>query len=409
MRKYVIHGMKLVYGFLILSGFYCLVYSMILRQSQTAFLYSLLFLPVLLACSIAMRKAGSVVKYVCFAIVILAVMVMIYRALHFSVMDINIGLVVTVFSVFWYFHARASRQKCWLESPTYWFLLFFIIVCIAGRYYEDLFLVKLSCFAAGYTYLLVNIVRNDDEMKGIFRDFSSMNRLPVQRMKRNNNRIMLVLSGITAAAMAAAPYLKLDQLIIWLTKLARKLLIFVFSFFQSGNTETVEIPANEKMDLMFPEVPEQDSIFMKILDMILEYVGEILVGILLLAAAYLIVKRLIQLYRQFNQGLDENGDMVEDLRVTTKTTERVKEQQEKENLFFNMSPAARIRKHFKGQIQKAYRMKGEEIRKSGTPEELEQQLTMSPEDKLRFHSYYEKARYSHETCTREEMQEMLKL
>lgn len=408
MKKYVIYSMRILYGFLSISVMYCLFYDLSTKNGQGAFKFSLILLPVIVLCSMGIKICEKAIQYFLLCAFIIAAVYIGIKSMGFLSFDKIVMLVFCSLIILWYFISRATRSVCWLEKPTYWGLIIYLIACIYGSYFKVDFMIRFAAFAAGCSYLIIQIYTNDLNMDDFILDYSNLERLPVQRMRQNNNRMVWIISGITSAAMIAAPYLKVDQLIMNFLRVLRAIAAWILGFLSSKEPEQImEMAAPErKMDMGLLPIEETDSLFMKILDMILEIASWILFFALIGALLYVVLKKIMQLYQQFNERTEENGDLVENLKAV-KTEEKVQlNERIRENLFFNMSPNARIRKFYRKRVQKDNK---EEIRFSWTPQQLEQAVTLSEEKKEKFHAYYEKARYSNEDCTKEEMQDMLGL
>lgn len=408
MRKSIVTVFRILYGFFILSVVYCMAYVPITKNVGTAFYHSLLLIPVLIVCFIGKKKTKSVVQYLGICAVMIAALYFGIGALGFSLLDTIILLIFCVYAVFSYFLSRAGRRAGTLDTPSYWALALHAGACIYGSYFQSDAMVKVAALAAGFTYMAVDLHTNDLMIGAFLQDYSNLERLPVHRLKQNNSRMLSIQSGITAAAMIAAPFMKLDQVLIKAGILLRDFLRWFISLLPVSEGEQIMEPMGGQGEsgFGFGEVEGEQSLLMKILDMLLEIVGWIVLIAVIAGILYLVIKRVLQLYQQFNERVEENGDLVENLMVSQKGQDKVRmNRKDRENLFLNFSPEARIRKHYKKRVQKENK---EEIRSSWTPQQLEQAVSLSKEQKDKFHRYYEKARYSNETCTKEEMQDMIR-
>lgn len=408
MRKYLVDGAKWLYAFFILSVGYCMIQDIVSFHEKIVFRYSLLFLPVLIGCSVAVKKVKHVIQYFLIAAILLG---LVYVGSNLSAADsINRVILMTfsVFAVFAYFAGRAAKKICWLENPHYLILPYYLLVCFYGGYFQKDFLIRLCALAAGFSYLIVELCTNEGEMGNFIQDYANLERLPVQRMQQNNNRMFWGQAFVKAGVMAAAPYLKVDELVYRIAKLLRSLLVFLLSLLGRASEEQIMEQGfhQEKMDMGFPPIEEKESWLMQLIEKILEIAGWIVFWAVMAAFLYLIIRKLMQLYQQFNERTEENGDIVENL-MSLKTEDKVRlKERRKDNLFFNLSPEAKIRKHYRKKVLKENRS---EIRNSWTPQQLEEAVNLSLEQKAKFHYYYEKARYSKDGCTKEEAQEMTEI
>ena len=159
---------------------------------------------------------------------------------------------------------------------------------------------------------------------------------------------------------------------------------------------------------MLPPVQQGETpLLVEIIYRFFNVLGWILgVGFILLLL-WILVKRLYFLYQNFNVRTEENGDRVERLTIPfVSEKEKKLSRENKEHLFWDTSPDARIRKHYKKRVKQAW---GKEIPYWYTPSQLEEELTMEEEEIERFHVLYEKARYGKKECSRNELEEMLKI
>lgn len=409
MRKAGIRLMEILHGFFIFSVLYCAIYVQLTDQLLPVFERSLLFLLVILICSLSVDKGVKFYLYVLISVAMCIGVFFTMRTLTGSVFHSVLMVVLALVIIGNYFFAKATDKKCWIENPIYPALFYYILVCFYANYFHSDFLVKFVCLAAGCHFLMVNVHSNYVHMGLFMRDYEKLERLPVSRMNRNNRRMMWIQSVIVSLVMIVAPYLKLDAIIRNLGILFRKILVWIL-------THIGQEPVEEEMEQMIPQqsapfkveaIANEENLFFKILDVLMEILGWVIIlGLLFLLLRFLI-KKFLEMYNQFNIRTEDNGDVVENLIADSQTIDRAYQVREKrENLFMNWSPDARIRKHYKKRILKDHT---EEIRKSWTPEQLEEAVTLQGEKKERFHVLYEKARYAQESCSREEAQEMTEL
>ncbi len=59
MRKYLVDGAKWLYAFFILTVGYCMIQDIVSFHGAIIFRYSLLFLPVLIGCSVSVKKVEA--------------------------------------------------------------------------------------------------------------------------------------------------------------------------------------------------------------------------------------------------------------------------------------------------------------------------------------------------------------
>lgn len=404
MRKHAIKGLEIFHGALLLSCMFCLLGQELTHEGGLLAVKSILLLPAVAVFSLLVRRVAHLWQY------LLAVVLVLAGAVSFvGKGNIRIWMGVCIFiAAFSFFIGRAGKQKCWLEVPAYPWLLFYLGMYLLGNKFNSGFLVQYASAGAGIYFLICNFHTNLMEVEEFVRTHSSLERLPVKRMGRINQIMMWLVSGITAAAMFAAPYLGIDRLIRQAGQILKAVVVWFFGLFPSGVQEEI-VQGTEKQAAMqmVPQAAKALAWWVVLLYKILDILGWLLALAMILGLLYLILRKIYGWYRQFYQTTEENGDRIERL-LAAPLAERKKglEKKKKENLFWDRSPNARIRKHYKRTIlQKT----SKSPLPGWTPAQIEEGLGLSEEDREAFHQYYEKARYGPESCTREEVQKMQKI
>lgn len=404
MRKYAEKGLEILHGFLLLSMLYCVFAIWLKNPAGASFVKSLIFLPVIAVFSVTTEKIRHFWQFFLLAVGTEAIAILLAGSLWEKVI---MGVCVAV-AIVSYFAARAKESPCWLEVPAYPWLLVYIVVSILGKQLDSEFLVRYACFSAGSYFLIYNFYTNLVEMDAFVQLHSSLNRLPVKRLGRVNQGMMWLFSGIIAAAMFAAPFLKIDELIRQLGLLCKNIFLWLVSLISSGPSEQ-DVTYNPPMEAPGEMLAglAQDEKDMTFLLKLLNILAVVLAAAAIIFLVWLLAKKLYNMYLHFNDHTEENGDKIEHLDVEQyETTEKRQRKEKKENLFWDLSANARIRKHYMKKVRKGL---GEPPKKYWTPKQMEEQIEVAEEDRKNFHEYYEKARYAEKECSREEMQQMLKI
>ncbi|NCB92143.1 MAG: hypothetical protein EOM40_06170 [Clostridia bacterium] len=402
MRKYTIKLLEILHGSVLLSVIYCTIMQQVTHQEAAAFYRSLYLVLVVGAFSILVKKVSHFWQFL--------VSVVICIAGTWIVIPQGYGRVWMIFAVlvaaFSFFVARASKNTCWLNEPEYPWLIVFLLVYVAGDRFESDFLIQYASIGAGVYYLICNFHTNLIQVDIFMETHSKLERLPGKRLGKINQIMMWTLSGITAIAMFAAPYLGIRELLRKLGHALRVAISWLLSLIPSGVPEEPTEPMMQTQNALSGVLKEPNA-FWKILYMIMDILGWIFAIGLVLLFVFMILKTIYGWYRRFNEKIEENGDKIERIFVPP-AAEKKRElaRGKKENLFWNRSNDARIRKHYKKKVQKDLQ---EHPDPSWTPEEIEKSIELNNEDKTKFHEYYEKARYGNENCTKEEMESMLSI
>ena len=133
-----------------------------------------------------------------------------------------------------------------------------------------------------------------------------------------------------------------------------------------------------------------------------------MIGIgLVLACIFLIVRALYRLYLRFNEKTEENGDKIERL-LPPPAAEKKKNlnRKKKEHLFWDRSADGRIRKHYRKKVLEKLK---ESPDAAWTPAQTASQMELEDAEEKAFAQIYEKARYAETSCTKEEMEQMLRV
>lgn len=401
MRKYLMKGLEIFHGFLVLSVIYCFIMQQISSEKTAVFAISLIFIPVVGVLSVGVEKVKHFWQY--FVIAAAAVIISAAAAGDGS-FRIVMGLCAG-FAALSYFAARAGKRGCWLDTPAYYMFILYFAIYLFAQYFSKPLLARYAAFGAGLYYLVCNVYINWTQMDEFVRTHRNLERLPVRRLGKINGWMLWLQSGVIAAAMCAAPFLGIDEIIRYLGRALRWLIAALLRILPSGGEEELVEEAAESAQMMLPASGEEPSEFLMLLYKILDFLGWVIFIAIVLAAIWTILKKIYGMYRQFNDHTEENGDRIERL-IAPPSEEKKKRlnRREKENLFWDRSPNGRIRKFYKKRVWKDIKEPPEPF---WTPRQLEEEVVMSGEEKEKFHFYYEKARYGKEKCTREEMQDMM--
>ena len=403
MRKYILKGLEIGNGFLLLSAFYCCIMQQVLPKDQPNFYRSLLLIPFVGILSVTVNKVKHFWQYLLIAAVS-GTLVCLTVPTGLS----RIWMILCVLTAgFSYFAARAGKRECWLDQPAYPWLIVYFLMYLLGNHFHREFLIRYASLGAGIYFLICNFYTNMTEIDEFVKIHSTLERLPVKRLGKINSWMMWLQSGLIACAMFVTPYLGIDQLIRQAGRALRNLLSFLLGLLPTGGQEEMMQQARENMMEMMMQEPHEVSAFMQLLYKILDIIGWLFALLLVLLFIRMIIKKIYEMYRQFNSHTEENGDRIERLiAAPSAEKKRTLDKQMKENLFWDRSPAGRIRKIYKKRILRELKNPPKPYM---TPLEIEKDMEMPGEQKELFHHFYEKARYGKEGCTKDDLQAMMKL
>lgn len=402
MKKWPLRIINYLTGFLILSSIHCTVVAMALAQDRGTFTSSLVYLPAIILLSETCKRTKHFWQYILFAIIPVVILYLAGRSEYERKLSVILGFAAIAF----YFYARAMKTDCLLDTPGYHFLGIYLIMYFLERQYPSKLLEHYAILGAGVCILLCMYKTNFDEMLQVFDVNEKLERFPEKRLLKNNLFMMAIQTVIVIIGMIAALFTGIDGAIDKIGDLLRRLIIWILTLLESEPEQGLYEEIEKDKELLIFEVGEK-SAFMEFLLKLLDILSVVLVAAIVLYVLYCIIKKMYQLYLDFDLNAAENGDEIEKIyTVQTKEEKRQIKKKKTERLFWDRSPNARIRKFYKKRVLKDLK----EIPASYlTPEEIEKNVSMSADDKKLFHNYYEKARYGNVACTKEEMEKYLNI
>ena len=403
MRKYAIKALEILHGAILLAG----IYSIVMEQITDSVWILARGLYLLLPCAVLALAAEKARKFWQFFFAALLMGIGGYAAGGTGAGGVWMCLLVAV-AAFSFFVARANRTACWLAQPAYPWLILFLILYFAGGYFESEFLKNYAVLGAGCYFILCNFYVNLTEMELFVQTHASLERLPVKKLGRTNQLMMWFLSGFTVIIMLVSPFVGMDHILTAIGRIFRDLLRWLLSLIPQGGSQDFAQQQAVSQQMMMSGELEETPRWLEIIYQILDILGFLILLCMILGVVFLFLRKLYQIYCRFYRETEENGDKIERLIAPPASESRKRVgNRHTERLFWDFSPNARVRKYYKKQIGKAYQ--GREIPVQKTPRQLEEALDLDRENTEVLHRCYEKARYSRQSCTREEMQEVLKI
>lgn len=403
MRKQGIRFLEILHSFLLISGIYQALALLIEVYDTTFFIHSFFLLPVVAVFSLSVWRVKHFWQF--FGLVILGeagVWLVTKEGFERIWMVICVAVVAVL-----YFMARAAKKTCWLEQPFYPWLLFYLVFYLMGYRIDNELAMYLASVSAGVYFLVCNFHTNLCEVDTFVRTHSNLERFPSKRIGRINQWMMWSISGLTAIAMMFAPFLKIEEVIRRIGRGIRNAVSWLLHLLPEGGIEAGTAGKEAAQQLPPMEPVKDPSLFLEILYKLMDILGWVFALGLVLWGVRWALRRIFYWYRQFHTVVEENGDRIERLEAIP-GGERKKnlEKAEKEHLFWDRSPNARIRKHYKKRVLRDWKRTP---KAEMTPKAILEETTLSQEEQTCFLQYYEKARYGKEQCSKEEVNEMLKI
>lgn len=405
MRRYVIKALEIVNGSLLLMALYCSIAILGGEVRSDTGLRSLIWLPMIASYSVLSRKLSKLWQYIGLTILWLIAGYHLSSRFYLQIAAC-VGVLVAAWS---YFRARTEDDTCWLDEPRYPWLVVFLITYLLAVYQDCSWLQTAAVVYAGCYFLVYNYYTNLTQMEAFVKRYANLERLPVDRMGKINQGMLGILSGATVAAMCIFPFLKMDELLVTAGEYLRRLIVWIVGLLFSGGGETENTATqtvSREMEQVLPQA-ESTGLFWIILYKILEVLSWIALIGFILVLLWLLLKKLYTFYCKFHEHTEENGDQIERLIAEPSRQEKKRlGKKEERALFWDRSNGGKIRKHYKRRVLKDRK---EPPGEAWTPEQIEKHLSVSEKHRPYFHTCYEKARYSNEECSREELQKMLEI
>lgn len=302
-----------------------------------------------------------------------------------------------------------SESKGLLDSPSagflgYFVLLFFVAALLKQSKLQDLIYWITFVWLADFLIYI-----NLKSLNSYLYSRRAIANLPGKQIISTNRALMIVFSVLALVLMLVIPLIPLDHIVSSIGIAIRDFLRWFFSHFSSEEQAVVETVAESLAPsgqaTMLGEVKPTPAWLKMLYDILFAVIAFAVSAAALVGIGYAI----LLLVHRFYKPTAATGDMQEFINEETESSfiQDVKKK-ETESFFSQLfHPNATIRKYFKKQIQKgnaANKNHSTLIPSSLTPEELEKYAGLPDEERTKLlHTLYEKARYSKEGCTKEDV------
>jgi hypothetical protein len=369
-------------------------------------LYVCILLPAPFLSYIIKRRTGHVWSFLLLHLLLIAAYAYTISNLYLKIAFLSY-LVILTFVTYYKKNKLPYRKN---TDPLYLLLLLTIYLgCYSTRYQTGMQL----CFALGIVSILLYLINQYLlNLDSFVYEHSDIKNVPYPQIRNSNNVLVTFLYGLILFVMLIFSRLPLRNYLETLAKLFLRMMRFLVSLIHIN-------PPEDLPDLILPpeeipmDIPEQDpSYLIELIIKILTWLANIVAFAVILVFIIYIVYRI---YKYFYLQNRETVDKIEFISPFGKK-ERVKRvsRQKQQSKKFGHTNNAMIRKLFYKAVSS--NISGHaELAKRLTPSELseyaivkaENEETAAPEiNKKRqlLTTYYEKARYSKEECSKEEVQ-----
>lgn len=317
-------------------------------------------------------------------------------------------VIATVFICCFYFVSRVQDKESWMVQPHYLCLIIFFILYIIGLYL-DREEIRQFIYQTAFLYLICYAVYVNQKN---FERYIELNgdtaNFPFQQMRMVNTVMLVLFVVILSLVMLLFPSSGLDRILLQIGALFLSFLRFLVSMFASDSVSQGSVvpeteAANVAEDRNNAGVSEVQS-HSQWLDLISNILTWSIVIVAFLAMIGGALYGTYRLYKAFDRTISENGDKTEYLPSKTEAQWSFfgGEQSlfKKKKLWMNFSLTASIRKLWIKGLRSHER---ENIASYLTPEELHNATKWESREA---HDLYEKARYSRDEVTREDLDQM---
>lgn len=286
----------------------------------------------------------------------------------------------------------------------YFALLFFVAALLKKNALQDL--IYWITFAWLANFLIYTNLRS---LNSYLYSRRSIANLPGKQIVSTNRALMMLFCIVTLIIMLVLPLIPLDEVVSSIGIAIRNFLRWFFSHFSAEEQEIVETVAESLaasgQATMLGEVKPTPAWLKMLYDILFGIISFVVSAGALVGIGYAI----LLLIHRFYKPTAAQGDTQEFIDEETESSFIQKtEKKESSSLFSQLfHPNMTIRKRFKKQIQKgcaSNKKTGSSIPISLTPAELEQYANLSDDEQTQLlHTLYEKARYSKDGCTKEDV------
>ncbi len=257
--------------------------------------------------------------------------------------------------------------------------------------------------------VLCIIFYNIRQIIGALIPFKDRDYVPYEAIEKTNSLMVGLSVLITVVLMFLCALLDYGkEIVAFLRRAFLTFMRWIFSFidinYQNDFIPPEEVPMESEAGYMIPEIEPDDSIW----HTIWQVLYWIIAGIVLICVFILLIKMIKAFYKLFNssrKGIRDRlaKDKIEFLNPLNNDEKvRALSTNKKMTLFERLTPAGRVRLLFMKYIENGMRL--DSISKADSPKEMEERAY--GERKVRAYSIYEKARYSSEEVTAEDVKEM---
>ena len=403
MRRALVKLLQYLHGIFlwtaILSGI-SEIFSLFEPNQTEVFLRSLVVFVPFFVTGIAAKRVRSIFTFLLISLLSMVPVFLVAATIPQKVVFLLLSFIMMVIRIV----ARVKDNPLDpLLSPMIGVLAVFVILYIVGTLTHNQLVTTVNYYTGFLYTILIILYQNGIHLNGYLEYNNSVENIPVRQIRKNNTMIMSVFMAVVILMMIFLPMTGMSNLIVLFGKGLRAALIFILGLFTKESAQEVieetTAPAMEDMAGGFDGLVDETPAWVTALYNSLSLALGVAVGILLFAA---LITAIYKLIKKFYRPNFENNDEAVFLDPLQGSDDMDRSGRFHRPLWLSFDPNSVIRKQYRKLILKR---KKRVDRNSYTPEELENYVEL-PEDerRARYHGLYEKARYSKDGCTRDDVQ-----
>ena len=308
-------------------------------------------------------------------------------------------IIIALYTFFHRFYCKINNKDSWMESPSLYALFIFIgayIFTIIMKYT----ILQQYIYLLTFLYLVLSVLyTNWINLQYLLSIYGKKAGFSKKQMKRQNFRVVGILSAIMIISMLAIPALGIDGIISSLLSSSLKP-----DFSNSTTTQETQETYEDSMmhleefnssnvDMYRKEAPLWLTNILNTIVILIAIMTAIIILIVIIRAIYHFIKK----YHSVSKiKEDDYEDEVEFLLPHKKL-------QRKTSLWKDFSPNGTIRKLY---IKRVRRSSNTKIPNYLSPSEIEQFCNMDVNIRQKIHPFYIKARYSKDGCSKKDVQDL---
>lgn len=423
LRLLIVDMLDILVKFIVI---YSILTTLLYQIDNLAAFYNLGLLPVPFLSYIIKNKTKHIWSFVLLHIAIIPL----YIFTIFNSYVVTLFCIYIVATAFFSYYSKHKNVKS--ATNNFFLLMSFVVMYIGAATYESAYL-ELFILRMAIIFTILSIIRMYLlNFTNYFKSHGDIKNIPFSQIKNANNTLIIFLIGLILVIMFLFSQLHLQGSLLSLVRNIAKYLRRLIAFIRGKKVISDELPIEELEEVTeYPPLPEP-SLLSEIISKIIIVIFYIFsIALILSCIAYLIYK----IYQFFyKNNINNSTDRVEFLSPFTKKEAARKATHKSNTKLFGRSNNVLIRKHFYKAVTSSVK-NNDNINKELTPTELAQLVKFdndsianrnnidapielahlnefeknnvdhsnTAENRRLLTTYYEKARYSNDECSKEDV------